>query len=123
MKKTILISGVVVLFSCQRFHYKTQVIENASSDTLRLYNTSSGETDFIYPGSTYQIGFQDKLGKEEDGILCNDVNDNYELTNIAGDTLLKSLFDEASWASTVTGDKDTEQQCLFTVTDVDISGE
>lgn len=121
MKKIVFLTGTVLIFSCQRFHNKTQIIDNSSSDTLELFNSGNGDTELIYPGATYQISFQEKLGSEEEGIICNDVNDNYSISTINGDTLIKSLFDESSWSSTVSGDKDTEQECTFTVTDEDIA--
>lgn len=120
MKTILFISIALTALSCQRFHNKVQVLENSSSDTLKFMNVKTGESELVYPGTTYQMAFQEKLGKEEDGLPCNDINPDFEITTYSGESIVKSLQDEDAWTSTLSGDKDTEQECLFEVTDEDI---
>lgn len=120
MKTFLILSAVVLTFSCQRYHKRIQVLDNSSSDTLKFMNVKTGESEIVYPGNTYEMAFQEKLGKEEDGLPCNEINPNFQVTTYSGKNITKSLLDEASWSTTVSGDKDTEQECVFLVTDDDI---
>lgn len=113
----------MMAFSCQRYHHRTQVLDNSSSDTLKFFNVKTGRSEIVYPGNTYQMAFQEKLGNEEDGLPCNEINPNFEITTYSGKKVTKSLLDEDSWSTTVSGDKDTEQECVFLVTDDDIEGD